>query len=455
MKKLEHLYVNMGYEFIPVGTRDVPIDILLHTLFLGKSRTGKSTAMLAGITGAIRAGLGCMVIDPHGPLIEQTLRYIPSHRLKDVVLIDPTSDKVPGFGFFDAKDPELSLQDFQETMEVRSGKGWGPETARTFRNMGDATIEKYKRPTVLPIYQMLMREDFAHKILGTSKNPLVQDFYNYWFSKEIKPRDRMAAFSHPLNKIDELLRPGVREILLQRKTLNWEHLMDSKKIVLVNVRKGKIGTKPAQIIGNAALMNTVRAAFRRKKPDRRFPIFIDEAHNFLDGIDLELMLAEAAKAGVNYLLADQNLTQMRNEETKVYNDEIALGNCSSILSFRISGKDAERIAQEFGEQDLDRFLVQLPNYTFWASTLDDNAPDIKGPLKTYPAPALLGNEVPYESALAWARENTGTDKASVTADILKRLNETIRVKQPKRARTKRSVGSARPSVSRSKPRVRR
>jgi hypothetical protein len=449
MKELETLPIEIGDEDASDGTRvvrvPVSIDILLSTLLLGKSRTGKSTAMLAGIVGAIRAGLGCIVIDPHGNLIEQAMRYIPEDRLKDLQLFDPTADKVPGFGFFDANNAELSAQDFQETMEVRSGKGWGPESARTFRNTADATLESYKRPTILPIYQMLMREEFAHHILGKSKNPLVQDFYNFWFSKDIKARDRMTAFSHPLNKIDEFMRPGVREILLQRKTVKWEKLLDSRKIIFINLQKSKIGKKPAQIIGNVALMNIVRAASRRKKQHDKVPIFIDEAHNFLDGIDLELMLAESAKWGVIYHLADQNLTQMRNEDIPVYNDEIALGNCSSIVVFRISGKDARRVAQEFGDENIEPFFVQLRNYTFYAWTLDDGAPVVKGPVSTYIAPAPLETDVPFDKALAWARENTGTDKATVTADILKRLNQRIRLPQRKVRRSPRKEGSHRPS----------
>jgi DNA helicase HerA-like ATPase len=441
MEKLEHLPVTIGYGVNPGGESDVEIDILLSTLILGKSRTGKSTAMLLAIAGALRAGLSCVVIDPHGSLIEQALHYIPQSRLKDLVLIDPTADKIPGFGFFDAKDVELSAQDFQEIMEVRSGKGWGPETARTFRNTTDATLEFFKRPTVLPIYQMLMREEFAQKILGKSKNPLVQDFYNFWFSKEIKARDRMTAFSHPLNKIDEFLRPGVREILLQRNTVKWEQLLDSRKIVFINLQKAKIGRKPAQIIGNLALMNIVRAAWRRKRPDRKVPVFVDEAHNFLDGIDLELMLAESAKRGVVYHLGDQNLTQMRNEDMKIFNDEIALGNCSSIISFRVSGKDAPRLTEEFGDELEPRHLVRLPNYTFYAWTLSDGSPVLKGQATTYAAPALYNDEVPYESALAWGRENTGTDKAAVEADILKRLNVQIRVKQMKKAKRKKKSGT--------------
>lgn len=97
MKPLTSLKVPLGYKYTDTGTEDVEIDILLHTLILGKSRTGKSTVALAGIVGAMRAGLPVFVIDPHGKLIEDALHYIPEDRLKDLFLVDLTAPKVPGF----------------------------------------------------------------------------------------------------------------------------------------------------------------------------------------------------------------------------------------------------------------------------------------------------------------------------------------------------------------------
>ncbi|HVB33753.1 MAG TPA: TraM recognition domain-containing protein [Patescibacteria group bacterium] len=413
--------IELGFKTTPGG--DVPffINPHLHTWLLGKSGTGKSTAMLAGIVGAMRTHQGLAVEDPHGDLIDQALQYVPLDRLKDVVLIDLQSPKLPGVGYFDGKNKELSLQNFMSNIEARAGKGWGPRTAEILRGAADAVLDAYKAPTILDVYKVLSRKWFADSLMRQSKNPLVQDFYTRWFSKQVSAKDRMEAFSHPLNKIDELMRPGVREIVAQKKSLRWDRLMDERKIVFIRLPKGEIGTNPAKIIGALCLMNINLAAPRRKKRRNQFTVFVDEIHNFLDGIDFEMMLAELRKYGVNFFFATQTTAQMRDEDRKIWNDEIAFGNCSTVISFRVGGKDSEKIALNCADEDGAPSLVRLANYNFYAWTLRDGLPVLEGPVTTYPAPEKRGDEVPVQKALAWARENTGTKRSIVEADIENRL----------------------------------
>jgi hypothetical protein len=231
----------------------------------------------------------------------------------------------------------------------------------------------------------------------------------------------MEAFSHPLNKIDELMRPGIREIVAQKKSLRWDKLMDNRKIIFIRLPKGEIGSNPAKIVGALCLMNINLAAPRRKKRANHFTVFVDEIHNFLDGIDFEMMLAELRKYGVNFFFATQTTAQMRDEDRKIWNDEIAFGNCSTIISFRVGGKDSEKIALNCADEDGAPSLVRLPNYNFYAWTLRDGLPVLEGPVSTYPMPEREGDEVPALKARSWARENTGTERAIIAQDIERRL----------------------------------
>lgn len=407
-----------------VATTPVVVDIFLHTLLLGKSRTGKSTAMLNAIVSILDAGLGCMVVDPHGPLIDTVLEYISPDRLKDVIIIDPTLPRVPGIGYFDADDKELAEQHFESNMEAKAGKNGGPRTAEIFRGTARAVLSVFKRPTIVHVHKMIVDDIFARSVFSRSKDPLVQDFYQNWYSKDVKPRDRKEAFAAPRNKIDDLMRPGIVEIMGQRKTLKWADLMDRRKIVLVRVPKGKIGANKAKSIGNVALMNAMLAGFNRKKPWFQFPIFVDECHNFFDGFDVETAIAEAGKNGQNYVFASQTTAQLRDEERHIYNDEIVIGNASSIISFRVSGKDSKRLADEFADERITKELVQLPNYTFYVWTVIDNAPTLKGPVASYLPPAKRGDELPREQVLAWATENVGTDKSIVFTEVMRQLERT-------------------------------
>jgi len=419
------MQINLGTTQGNFGEKPFSIDLdrrqFRHGWLLGKSGTGKSTLLRNVIVEAIRNDIGIAVIDPHGDLIFDILNYIPEYRLKDIVYIDPESDRAPDLGIFDHPDRERAVQAFMSLMEAHAGKGWGPETAHILRGATDATLELSKHPSVIDIYKILARPKFAEALLARSENPLVQDFYQQYF-KDLKPQERAKNFSHPLNKIEELLRPGLREFLSQKKYLNFVRIMDRQKILLCRVPKGIMGERPAKVLGSLILSKLNLASFRRKKRAKQFLVIVDEIHNFTDGIDFETMLAESRKYGIHYLFATQTTQQMRDEERKIFNDRIAFGNCSHIFSFRVSGDDSEKIAVNFGDKDIAESLVKLPNYQFVAWTMNDNQPELSEPVHLIDKPPLYGDELPARKAIAWAMDNTGTEKP----EIDKRITEALR-----------------------------
>ncbi|MGB8006431.1 MAG: type IV secretion system DNA-binding domain-containing protein [Terriglobales bacterium] len=408
------------------GERPFTIDLdrrqFRHGWLLGKSGTGKSTLLRNVIVEAIRNDIGIAVIDPHGDLIFDILNYIPESRLKDIVYIDPESDRAPDLGIFDHPDRERAVQAFMSLMEAHAGKGWGPETAHILRGATDAVLELTKHPSVIDIYKILARPTFSEALLEKSENPLVQDFYQQYF-KDLKPQERAKNFSHPLNKIEELLRPGLREFLSQKKHLNFVRIMDKQKILLCRVPKGIMGERPAKVLGSLILSKLNLASFRRKKRAKQFLVIVDEIHNFTDGIDFETMLAESRKYGIHYLFATQTTQQMRDEDRRIFNDRIAFGNCSHIFSFRVSGDDSEKIAVNFGDKDIAESLVKLPNYQFVAWTMNQNQPELSEPVNLTDKPQIHGDELPARKAIAWALDNTGTPKE----EIEKHVNVALRI----------------------------
>src|ERR1035437_1115751 len=391
-----------------------------HGWLLGKSGTGKSTLLRNIIVEAMRSGIGLAVIDPHGDLVFDVLNYIPEHRLKDIVYIDPESDRAPDLGIFDHPDKERAVQAFMSLMEAHAGKGWGPEIAHILRGATDAVLELSKHPSVIDIYKILARKEFADKFVSKSQNPLVQDFYQQYF-KDLKPIERARNFSHPLNKVEELLRPGLREFLCQKKSINFQNVMDKQKILLCRIPKGLMGERPAKVLGSLILSKINLASFRRKKRGKQFLVIVDEVHNFTDGIDFETMLAESRKFGIHYLFATQTTQQMRDEERKIFNDRIAFGNCSHIFSFRVSGDDSDKIAVNFGDKDIAEQLVKLPNYHFVAFTMENGQPVLSDPVILTERPEAAGDEVPARKAIAWAAHNTGTPKQEVEKQIAQSL----------------------------------
>ena len=415
--------IAIGQTVSTMGYKEFMIDLdrqqFRHGWLLGKSGTGKSTLLRNIIVAAIREGMGVAVIDPHGDLIYDVFNYIPEDRLEDIVYIDPENDRAPDLGIFDHPDKEKAIQAFMSLMEAHSGKGWGPETAHILRGATDATLELDRNPTILTVYKILARDKFSKEILAKSKNALVHDFYKQYFT-DLKPQERARNFSHPLNKIEEMMRPGLVEFLSQSRHLSFNGIMDRQRILLCRIPKGLIGERPAKVLGSLILSKINLASFRRKKRGKQFLVVVDEIHNFTDGIDFESMLAEGRKFGIHYLFATQTTQQMRDEERRIFNDRIAFGNTSHIFSFRVSGEDSEKIALNFGDQDIAESLVKLPNYQFVAWTMQDNAPVLSDPVMLYDRPQPA-NDVPARKAIAWAMENTGTPKKDVEKQILKAL----------------------------------
>lgn len=420
----------IGYEETGPGLmveNPVWLDSGLHTLLVGKSRTGKSTAALRSIVSDIDAGKGVFVLDPHGPLIDAVLHHINEDRLKDIVLIDPTADRVPGIGYFDSGDTELCLQHFEAQMEARAGRNGGPRTSEIFRAFGRAAVGHFDKPTIAHVYRLLNRDAFATSVLSKCADPLVRDFHEFWYGKDVKAKDRHDAFGAPRNKIDELMQPGIREIVAQPTMLDWARMMDDRKIILVNVRKGKIGSNKAKAIGNLALMNLILASFSRKNPERKVTAYVDEAHNFLDGVDVETAMAESAKNGMAYFWIVQTLAQLRDEDRRIYNDEIILGNCGNIMACRVSGADADQLFRDFADEKMKKALVELPNYRLFGWLLYDNAPVLKGPVHIYPNAKDYGpgeSAMPFSKVMDWVRSNApGRDRVTVDAEILSQLAE--------------------------------
>jgi hypothetical protein len=261
---------------------------------------------------------------------------------------------------------------------------------------------------------------FAEQTLLKCKNPTVEFFHTQYF-KDLKPQDRARAFSHPLNKVEELLRPGLREFFCQKKSLNFVSIMDRQKILMCRVPKGLMGERPARVLGSLILSKINLASFRRKKRNKQFIVVIDEIHNFTDGIDFETMLAESRKNGVHYVFASQTTAQMRDEARRIFNDRIAFGNASHIFSFRVSGDDSEAISKNFGDKDNAPELVLLPNYQFKALTMQDGQPVASDPVMLIDRPDMEGDEMAARRAMAWASENTGTPKDEVNRQILAAL----------------------------------
>jgi TraM recognition site of TraD and TraG len=410
--------INLGTYLTSLGTFTFQIDLdksqFRHAWIIGKSGTGKSTLLRNLAVSILQSGAGLAVQEPHGDLIYDLLNYFSVEDLERLTYISPDSDRAPDIGLFHHPDKELALQTFLSIIQAKSGQGWGPETAHILRAATDASLELCPNPSILDVYKILARPDFAKRLLMRSKDPLINDFYQQYFV-DLKPIERARNFSHPLNKIEELLRPGLREFLCQKKHLSFNGIMDRSELLFASLPKSKMGDRPVKTLGQLILSKINLASFQRKKRNRPFFVIIDEIHNFIAGIDFETMLAESRKFGVHYIFATQTLEQMR--QAGELNDRIAFGNCSHIFSFRTNAKDAQDISANFGNEEAAPELVLLPNYHFKALTMTGGTPMPSDSVSLAQYPEMTGNELAARKAIQHAKDNTGVPKDQVNAYI--------------------------------------
>lgn len=345
-------------------------DRLRHMYLIGKTGTGKSTLFKTLITQDIANGAGVGVLDPHGELIEDLLDYIPDHRLKDVVIVDPSDTEYPvGINLMELADPtQKNLMASALVGAVRNhfDYSWGPRLEYLL-NYAVLTLLDVPGTSLLGITRLLSDQNYQKYILHKVKDPVVLDFWEKEF-KEMKGNQKLVteAIAPIQNKINRFLSSTtVRNILGQKtSTVDIWDIMNSGKILLMNLSKGKIGADNANLLG-ALLVSRIQfmALHRAKlnpKERRPFYLYVDEFQNFVGG-DFESILSESRKYGLGLYLTHQYTSQL--PETL---QNAVFGNVGTIASFSLGAPDARVLESEFepyfDHQDiiaLERFQIYM------------------------------------------------------------------------------------------------
>src|SRR3989449_3194832 len=335
-----------------------------HMYVIGKTGTGKSTVIANLARQDAANGEGFALLDPHGDLVEQVLRFIPQERQHDLVYFN-----VPDTAHLLAFNPlEASQAGFRPL--VASGlisvfkkiwaEFWGPRMEYVLRNTLLALLE-LPGSTLLDVPRMLDDATFRSHVLAVVQNAQVRRFWLREY-QSYPARFRAEAIAPIQNKVGEfLVNPILRRIVGQPKSaFDVRRVMDEGKILLVNLAKGKIGEDTAALLGALLVAKIGMAALSRavvSEAERRdFLVYLDEFQNFTT-LSLATMLSELRKYRVGLILAHQYLTQLDLEVR-----DAILGNAGTIISFRLGLADAEILAQEFYPELAAVDLVSLPNH---------------------------------------------------------------------------------------------
>lgn len=335
-----------------------------HMYFIGKTGTGKSTVLQNMAISDIRKGEGLAVIDPHGELVETLLNFIPENRIKDVVYFNPADQQFPiAFNLLENVKPELKgivASGLIGIFKKIWADSWGPRLEYILRNDLLAILD-YPKATFLSINRILVDKEFRAEVIQHIKDPVIKEF---WISEyeQYDQRFRNEAIAPIQNKVGQFVSaPLIRNILGQIKSsININEIMDSKKIFLINLSKGKIGEDVSGLLGAMLITKIQIAALERAnlKPEERhdFYLYIDEFQNFATE-SFATILSEARKYKLNLIMANQYIAQMEDSVR-----EAVFGNVGTLISYRVGPSDAPYLAKEFMPTFEETDLINLNNY---------------------------------------------------------------------------------------------
>ena len=358
---------------VPFGIKR--FDRRRHLYTVGKSGSGKSCMMQLLVQNDINNGFGCAVLDPHGDLIDDILRLVPQHRTKDVVIFDPSDINFPpSFNPMLSFKPELNTRvalSFLDSFKRVFGSDWSEKMDHVLRY---AMLGLLAVPgsNILSLRRMLTDDEFRTDIVRRATDESVKRF---WLREFVNRRREFeeGPISRLLNRLDELLSTEtMRNILGQSANLfDFRHFMETRKIVLLKISKGVLGSDNAQLLGSLLIWKIYEAAMSRADipaADRQdFYFYVDEFQNFASESFGEI-LSESRKYRLCLTFAHQYIGQLPDSIRAT-----VFGNVANILSFRVGADDAGLVSQEFKPRFGSEDVLNLPLRNFYLKMSIDGA----------------------------------------------------------------------------------
>lgn len=320
------------------------------TYVLGINGTGKSNLLLDIALQDIAAGDGLCLMDPHGDLIDAVLGRVPPERVDNVILFDPADIDFP-FGINMFECPDVSNPRYVDrvcsevvlTFKKLFEDSWGPRMEDIIRHVV-LTLVATPGCTMLDMLPMLTDPDARAAYVARTSDPVIRHYWEQTFPANKRTADEWAAST--LNKIGRFLtNPVIRNIVAQpTSSFDFRDLMDSGKVLLVNLSKGKLGEDNSALLGSVLVGKILIAAMSRAEVGvetrRPFHLIVDEYHSFATE-SFPTLQSEARKFALDTIVAHQ------------YRDQLDLLNRGSTLNvgnfivFRITGRDAREMAMQF------------------------------------------------------------------------------------------------------------
>lgn len=353
-----------------------------HMYIIGATGTGKSTMLLSMINQDIQNGKGICIVDPHGDLAETVLDCIPDKRVNDLIYFNPHDIKFPiGINLLeltpdlDEDDALIEKEFIAESVISLFRKVFSdsfsshPHRIEYILRNTIHTAFTVENPTLFTIFDLLNNPPFQKKVVQNLQDENLKNFWKYEFGRagDFQKVKMVAPVTARIGRF--LFSPSAKRIMEQKKsTINFDEILDNKKLLICNLAKGNIGEDTSEVLGIMILNKIQLAALKRAKKGQKarnnFYLYVDEFQNFATPSFVQ-MLSEARKYGLNLIMAEQSTSQQNDRNTT----NIILANVGTMVSFRSANPiDEELLLRQYSPYIERGDVANLPAFHFYMKT---------------------------------------------------------------------------------------
>ncbi len=350
-----------------------------HVYIIGATGTGKTTMILSMAENDIQKGKGLCIIDPHGDLAESAISLIPELRKDDLIYFNPDDIKHPiGLNLLELsenkdedeilREKELITESVISLFRKIFSEVWSAHAHRLeyiLRNTIQTAL-CLKDPNIFTVYQLLTDTAFQRNALKSIEDENLKNFWKNEFNRagDYQKVKMIGPITSRIGRF--LFSPTAKRIMEQTKsTINFDEILDSGKILICNLSKGKIGEDNSEVLGIMLLTKIQLASLKRaRKPqeDRKsFYLYVDEFQNFATPSFIQ-MLSESRKYKVFLTMAEQSTSQQKDRNIV----NVILANVGTVISFRSANPDDEKLMlPQFSPYIQAGEISNLPLYKFY------------------------------------------------------------------------------------------
>ncbi len=403
-----------------------------HMYVVGQTGTGKSTFLENLALQDMLNGNGFAFVDPHGDTVERLMAMVPKERTEDIIYFSPADMTHPmGLNIFEFDQPDQKDFLIQEALNMlyklydpQHTGIMGPRYEHLFRNAALTIMADPEGGTFVDIPKLFRDPKFVQQKLKHVTDQNVREFWEKEMPQSQRSNEFGDVVSWFISKFGAFLsNEMMRNIIGQNKSaFNLRDIMDNKKILFVNLSKGRTGHLNTQLLGMIFVMKFQAAAMSRANipEDQRqdFALYVDEFQNFSTD-SFATILSEARKYHLNLIVANQFTTQL-SEEIR----DAVFGNVGTTIAFRVGDRDAESLRRYFRPSFDETDLIRMPNYNTAVRTMIGGVPTQPFSMATLP-PLGSPNARLAEALKQLSAAKYGRPRKIVEEEIFERMKTKI------------------------------